>query len=330
MTNHTVAGTGTIRWLNTSRRAATELYLHLYLNAFKNNRTRFLRSPFGVGRNAGRPRDWGYIDVKYLRARELGGVDLWPAASAHSPGDPDDQTDIRVPLPAPIAPGQLLTLDVQFESKLPEIVERTGYSNNFYLVGQWYPKLARRRPDGSWAHFSFDARSEFFADFGAYSVTLDVPEWMGVAATGTRVAERVERGRRIVRHEMRPVHDFAWAAWDRFEERRERVGAVEVRILYPPGYAHNAELSLQSVRFALPLYSQLYGAYPYPVLTIVSPPEDAAAAGGMEYPTLITTGGPWYLGYLGRGVEAVTVHELAHQWFYGLVATDEQAWPFLD
>jgi hypothetical protein len=51
----------------------------------------------------------------------------------------------------------------------------------------------------------------------------------------------------------------------------------------------------------------------------------------MEYPTLITTGGNWYLPYLGvRGIEIVTVHELGHQWFYGMVASNEHTWPFLD
>lgn len=51
----------------------------------------------------------------------------------------------------------------------------------------------------------------------------------------------------------------------------------------------------------------------------------------MEYPTLITTGGEWYWPWIGvRYLEQVTVHELGHQWFYGLVATDESRYPFLD
>jgi hypothetical protein len=50
----------------------------------------------------------------------------------------------------------------------------------------------------------------------------------------------------------------------------------------------------------------------------------------MEYPTFITTGFPWYTSLATTFVERVTLHELAHQWFYGLVATDEHSWPFLD
>ena len=65
-------------------------------------------------------------------------------------------------------------------------------------------------------------------------------------------------------------------------------------------------------------------------LTVVHPPVFAPGASGMEYPTLITTGFPWYAGHVSTLVERVTLHELGHQWFYGLVATDEHASPFLD
>jgi hypothetical protein len=126
------------------------------------------------------------------------------------------------------------------------------------------------------------------------------------------------------------VHDFAWTAWPGFERRDERIAGVDVHLLYPPGHGLNAERTLEAVRFALPHFSDRYGTYPYPDLTVVHPPAHAASAGGMEYPTLITTGGPWHQAYWSRAVELVTIHELGHQWFYGLVATNEPRWPFLD
>lgn len=328
---HTLSAKGTIRWKNASNAPAHELWLHLYLNAFKNDRTLFLRSPFGAGRSGDKARKYGYIDVHKLVARELGNVDLWKHAARHSPDDPDDQTDIRVPLPEPVQPGGTLTLDTSWTARLPEIVERTGYSGSFYFIGQWFPKLARRDPDGTWVHFEFNPLSEFYADYGRYDVTIDVPASMRVGATGPRVSSHVSGGRRVVRHVIDDVHDFAWSAWDSFKEKHERVFGVNVRVLYPPGQDDNARRELDAVRFTLPFYSRLYGRYPYPVLTLVHPPEYARNSGGMEYPTLITTGGPWYAGKLGvHAVEDVTVHELGHQWFYGLVATDEHAWPFLD
>ena len=325
---HHVLGSGVIRWKNGSNAAVTDLWFHLYLNAFSHEQTLFLRST--GGRHRGHPEAWGGLSVKRLVARELGSIDLWPVATKHSPGDPDDATDIRVPLPRPISPGESLTLEVEFEAQLPRLFERTGYVDSFYLIAQWFPKLARLEQDGTFAHFPFHPQAEFYADFGDYDVAIDVPEVMVVGATGERVEERHDGDRKVVRYRARGVHDFAWTAWEGFRERGERIDGVDVRILYPPGQDLNARHALTVLRRALPDLGQRYGAYPYPSLTVVHPPSMASAAGGMEYPTFITTGAPWFAPYLSRGIETVTVHELAHQWFYGLLATNEHATPVLD
>jgi hypothetical protein len=127
------------------------------------------------------------------------------------------------------------------------------------------------------------------------------------------------------------VHDFAWTSWPHFVESQAQVGDVQVRVLAAPGNERNAAIELDSVRFGLEHFARRFGPYPYPTLTIVHPPEGASNSGGMEYPTLITTGGPWYTPYSGaRAIEAVTIHELGHQWFYGIFASDEHRYPFLD
>jgi len=213
---------------------------------------------------------------------------------------------------------------------MPAVVERTGYRGTFHMVGQWFPKVARLEPDGTWAHFPFHHLAEFYADFGTYDVTLDVPAGYIIGATGPTVDARTEGGRRIERHVQGDIHDFAWTAWDRWRASRERIDGVDVTVLAPPGFGDIAERDMAALRFALPYESAMYGRYPYPVLTVVHPQEDAGEAGGMEYPTLITSAGPWAT---PAGVflpEIVTVHELGHQWFYGLVATNEAAWPVLD
>ncbi|MBW2457189.1 MAG: M1 family metallopeptidase [Deltaproteobacteria bacterium] len=330
---HQVRGEATIRWRNRSQVAQQELYLHLYLNAFKNERTQFMRNPAGAGfRGGGKPSRWGYVTVERLYARELS-RDLWPDAERHSPGDEADETDLRVPLPEPVAPGGELTLEVRWVAQLPSLVMRTGFHERFHMVAQWFPKLARLEPDGRWAHFPFHRLSEFYADFGSYDVRIDVPEGYVVGATGRQQDEtRSEAGRVVHRFVAERVHDFAFTAWDQFEELR-RVGpaGVELRCLYPPGEAALAQLELDVADRGMRRMSALYGAYPYDTLTVVHPPQGAGEAGGMEYPTLITTGGRWYWPTLGaRFIESVTVHELAHQWFYGLLGSNEHRWPFLD
>lgn len=327
---HTLRGEGTIVWRNASSAPQRELFVHLYLNAFKTDRTVFGRSAPGGFRGGGGVRDPGWIDVDGLFVRELG-EDVWPKG-ATTDGDPDDATDIRVALPRAIEPGEVLTMDVAWRARLPSVTLRTGHEGSFHMVGQWFPKLARLRPDGSWAHFPFHRFSEFYADFGSYDVTVDVPEGFTVGATGSLVAEARSGGRVHRTFVQDDVHDFAFAAWDRFEEATATTEAgVELRCLFPKGHERSAAIELDAVRFGLERFGRQLGTYPYRTLTIIHPPEGAGEAGGMEYPTLITTGGAWFLPFTGgRFIETVAIHELAHQWFYGLVATDEHAAPFLD
>ena len=327
---HTVHGEGTIVWRNASDKSLRELWMHLYLNAFKNQSSIFMRAPIGGFRGTTVPRDWGTIDV-----RKLTWVDgaerheLAPTIETHRPNE-EDETDARIPLPREIAPGETITLEVTWDDKLPSVVERTGYDGSFHMVAQWFPKLAKIEHDGKFAHFPFHHLGEFYADYGKYDVTLDVPEKFLIGATGPAVETRVQEGRRIERHVQDDIHDFAWTAWDRFQERSETIDGVAVRVLFPPHYDDHAERELATMRFALPHYGARYGRYPYDVLTLVHPPAGAPEAGGMEYPTLITTGGP---SFTPRGVytiELVTIHEFGHQYFYGLLASNEDKWPFLD
>lgn len=330
-TTHKITGHETIELVNRSSAALSELWFHLYLNAFKNDKTLFLRSPFGAGRSGDKAREYGYIDVKKLSVVGGDGSDLWAQRDKHSPDDPDDETDLRVPLSTPLEPGATLGLTVEFEAQLPAIVERTGYSGSFHFMGQWFPKLARLEPNGQFSHFAFHAQSEFYADFGDYDATLDVPTAFRVGATGELVKETASGGRKQLSYHAENVHDFAWTAWDAFQSKTTRVAGTEVTVLYPPHQERNADAELDSVRFALPHFNRLYGVYPYRTLTLVHPPEAAGNAGGMEYPTLITTGGPWYATLGGvHAIEVVTVHELGHQWFYGLLGSNEHTTPFLD
>jgi hypothetical protein len=249
---HRVTGHETIHFVNRSSVQLNELWFHLYLNAFKNDKTLFLRSPFGAGRSGDKAHEYGYVDVKKLSLVGGDGADLWPNRDRHSPNDPDDETDLRLPLPSPIEPGASLSLELTFEDQLPEIVERMGYSGSFHFLGQWFPKLARLEPNGQFSHFSFHAQSEFYADFGDYDVTLDVPEAFRVGASGRLVpdASAHDPGRKRLHYLAPNVHDFAWTAWDKFELRSERIAGTDVSVLYPPHQERNAQAELDSVRFA--------------------------------------------------------------------------------
>ena len=331
--SHTVHGEGRITWRNTSDRPVSELWVHLYMNGFKNDESLFLSEPVGRFRGGGGVSDWGTIDVRRFAIEPSDapgtGEDLWPKAELKHGGS-DDETDARVPLANAVGPGETISIGTTWDVKLPSVVERTGYAGSFHMIAQWFPKIARLEPDGTFAHFPFHRLAEFYADFGTYDVTMDVPDGFVIGATGPVTSTRVENGRRIERRVQSDVHDFAWTAWDKFHVKTEDIDGVHVSALFPPDHDAVAEREMATMRFSIPYFRRRYGPYPYSVLTLVHPPDAAGEAGGMEYPTLITTGGPWWEPRIVREPEIVTAHEFGHQYFYGLMASNEMLHPFLD
>jgi hypothetical protein len=325
---HVIEGSGTIRFLNSSRAPLSSIWLHLYLNAFAHSDTLFAKKSSAGFRGEDGPFDPGSIDVESLRLREHDGHELWP--SARFPDDPD-RTDVEVPLPRAIQPGETVHFDVRFRSKLPEVVLRTGYRDSFHMVAQWFPKLAKLEPDGRFAHFPFHRFSEFYADFGDYDVSIETPEAFRVAAPGDEIESRVDAGTRTTRHRLDGVIDFAFAAWDRWQTQTVEGGAAPIACFYPEGEDRAASRQLEAARRGLSWFGEALGPYPHERLVIVHPPSTASEAGGMEYPGLITTGAmDLPIEVPVRTDEILTLHELAHQWFMGIVATDEHSHPFLD
>lgn len=325
----TVAGSSTIRFRNPSKEPTDHLFFHLYLNAFSGKETLFLRNQASrSGQRNGTP---GKIVVHSLSSPVFGNQDLWPK-DPHSPGDEKDRTDIRVPLPRPLLGFEEVELQMAFTAHLPEIVERTGFERDFFLVAHWFPKLAKREANGRWAHFPFHPHGEFYADFGDYDVQLEVPATYVVGSTG-QLTRLDATGDGLIRYRAQAegVHDFAWTAWPGFEEEEQTLHGVKVRLLHPQHTPRVAMATWDTLDKGLLHLGSAYGPYPYPTLTVAVPPAWAMRAGGMEYPTFITTGGSEPLSFLGlRDVELLTIHELGHQWFQGMLATNEMAHPFLD
>ena len=340
---HRVHGEGTLTWRNTSRAPVDELVLHLYLNAFRNTASTFLRSAEEEKVETLRRGGWGWIEVEELTRLDDtpgGGTRLDAAVECIAPddGNPEDCTLARVPLPLPVDPGREIELRLAFLAQLPRVVDRTGFKDDFHLVAQWFPKMARLEADGRWHAHQFHPHSEFHADYGTYDVTLTVPRGYRVGATGTSVTDREHPGDpelRVHRHVQQGVHDFAWTAWPDFVERRSTfthpgLPAVDLILLLRPETVPFAERYFEALRHGLRLFGSWYGPYPYRTLTLVDPPWGAEDAGAMEYPTFITTGTRVLNPASTHDPEALTVHELGHQFWYGLVATDEFREAFLD
>jgi len=338
---HRIRGSGTLTWRNTSRRSVDELYFHLYLNAFRSSESTFLRATEGEARSEkieALTRDgWGWIEIDEL---SLEGTRLEEALECVAPddGNTEDCTLVRVPLPLPLPAGREVAIRMAFLAKLPRVVDRTGFKDDFHLVAQWFPKIARLESDGRWHAHQFHPHSEFFADYGTYDVSLAVPGDYVVGATGNLVSERASperEGWRNHRYLQQGVHDFAWTAWPGFVRKARTFshpGLPEVQtiLLLRPETVRFADRYFTALDHALRLFGTWYGPYPYRTLTMVDPPWGADDAGAMEYPTFITTGTRVLNPPPTHDPEALTVHEFGHQFWYGLVATDEFREAFLD
>jgi hypothetical protein len=326
-----VAGKERLHWKNIASGAADTMVFHLYMNAFKNNESTFMKESKGVHRgNRADKGAWGAIDITKL---VVGGVDLTKQLTV-------DDTLATVKLPAAVAPGAEVDVDVEFTTKMPKVFARTGYKDDFLAVGQWFPKIGvwdcEAGPHGHpatcrWRAHQHHLNSEFFADYGVYDVDVEVPKDWVVGATGVLTSEKVTGARKTLTYHAEDVHDFVWTTSPKFRVTEDKYtgpsGEVRIVMLSQPGRDANVPRHIKATQAGLAELERRFGPYPYSQVTVVDVPEDAEGAGGMEYPTLFFTADlP-----VPPGVhfpEYVTMHELSHQYFYGLVGSDEveEAW----
>jgi hypothetical protein len=330
-----VAGSEVLTWLNDSELPVSELRFHLYLNAFKNSRTTFMKESGGSSRGFKADKDnWGFMTVDRIRIQD--GGDLTPSLAFLQPddGNADDQTVMKVDLPAPLPPGEKIVVEIEFTSKLPKVFARSGFSGDFFMVGQWFPKIGVFQ-NGVWNCHQYHANSEFFADYGTYHVEITVPEKFVVGATGKRTGETKNAdGTKTYVHDQEDVHDFAWTACPDFVEFREPYVLdepsvrTEMILLVHRSHVKQKDRYAQALRNGLEFYSRSYGPYPYETITLVDPAPGAMGAGGMEYPTLFTAGTTVWMPRGVRFPEMVTIHEFGHGYWYGMVGSNEfeEAW----
>ncbi|WP_151737989.1 M1 family metallopeptidase ['Paenibacillus yunnanensis' Narsing Rao et al. 2020] len=334
-------GAETVTWTHPGSKPVQELYFHLYPNAFASDDTTFMKESGGELRGDTMPvGGYGGMTISDLRTTE--GVSLLQRIQYVQPddGNVDDRTLIKVHLPQPVNGGESVTLKLQFEVKLPKVFARMGTSGNFVMAGQWFPKLSVYEPAGTrgirqegWDLHQYHGNSEFYSDFGIYNVTISVPSNYIVGATGFPVkSPKLKQDQKIYQFYADDVHDFAWAASPDFIVAEEafsapQVPGVRIKLYLDPKHKDLQERYFQAAKAALTAFSKWYGSYPYSTLSIVVPPAGASGAGGMEYPTLITAFAASEANP-NTSLERTVVHEIGHQYFYGMLASNEfeEAW----
>jgi Peptidase family M1 domain len=337
---HQIDGRARITWRNRGPRAVEQLPFHLYMNGFRAADTAWMEQARGQHRGQVLDRDhpWGYIDVTTVERLGGEGSDGEPGRTTLRHEEDHEPSLMTVWLDAPVLPGETVELDVAFATKLPRVFARTGFADRYVMAGQWFPKPGVLEADGRWKTHVFTLYSEFYADFGHYDIELDLPGDLVAGATGILVSREQEGSRQRLRYRAEMVHDFAWTAGPELVEAWDDYEGIRIRALVPRERADQAVQHLAAQRAALASMEARFGPYPWSTITLVDPPAGAEGAGGMEYPTFYTTSPvrrvPGPLRALGFDMrlsgEFTTIHEFGHQYFQGMLASDEFTEPWLD
>jgi len=333
--NHSVDATEILTYHNLTGQALDHFPFHLYQNAFQPNAT-FVRDSKLMG-----TRDTHYVqwEAKYYGSENIKNIevvgqgDLTGNLQFIAPDDSnkDDRTVVDLRLAKPIPAGAFVQFKIAFQTKFPETQARSGWKRDFLLGGQWFPKVGVFW-HGAWNCHQYHNTTEFFADFGVYDVKLTVPQYEVIGASGVELSNANNSdGTKTVTYHGDDIHDFAWTVSPRFKVAestyQSQMGPIKLRFLLQPAHWDQVERHERITRQTLDHFEKWYGPYPYKTLTVVDPEPDSAA-GGMEYPTFITGGTTWWIPEGIHEVEGVVEHEFGHQYWYGMVATNEfeDAW----
>lgn len=343
---HFLKGTTYIEYYNESPDDLDTIYFHLWANAYRNKSTAFAKQKLEQG-----DASFYFADESQLGAYDSiaffidGRLATWKFHPRH-------QDIALLVLEKTLKAGEDLTITIPFKIKIPGSFSRFGHEEQSYQITQWYPKPAVYDRDG-WHPMPYLDMGEFYAEFGDFDVTITLPENYFVAASGElltisenkRIKKRIEESKTIglndftippsspnkksIRFLAENVHDFAWFADKRYliAEKTIDLGKnnrVLGQVFYLPQHQNSWKNSMIFLERGLRFYSEKVGNYPYPKVAVVD--GSLKAGSGMEYPmiTVVSAAGP------EEELDQVIIHEIGHNWFYGILAFNERRFPWLD
>jgi hypothetical protein len=334
--HHTLDATESLTYKNLTGQPLTTFPFHLYLNAFRPQSSFTSETHFGGGirdnetANEYPDEKLGKIEIAHIEALGYGDLTATLHFTAPDDGNQQDHTVAEVTLPRPLAPGDSVTFHIVFHDQFPLSVARNGYKRDFLMGGQWYPKLGVFW-HGAWNCHQYHSTTEFFSDFATFNVHLTFPKRFVVGASGVPTGNTLNNdGTETLGFAAEDVGDFAFAASPNFYATDgtflSSMGPVKIHVLALKANGPKAgQRYLDVLRKSMQQFDQRYGPYPYKILTLIDP-EPGSETGGMEYPTLITGDTNWF--EPTHITELTAEHEFGHQYWYGMVATNEfeEAW----
>jgi len=339
-----------IQYTNNSPQALDYLMFHLWPNAYKNENT-------ALGQQF---LDMGQTDFYYAPDSMRGFIDSLNFLVNGKPikwNLTEENIDIaRLNLNQPLKPGETITITTPFYVKIPSAdFSRLGHTKQAYFITQWYPKPAVYDRNG-WNAFPYLNQGEFYSEFGSFDVYITLPRNYVVGATGDLVDCKAEENwldsiaevtqlktrfsndldfpksdsiTKTLHYHQDKVHDFAWFADKRFHVLKGEVELKSGHRVTTWAMFTNEEVNLwnKSITYlnrSVKFYSYQVGEYPYNQVTAVQGTLSAGA--GMEYPNITI------IGEVGdtRSLDNVIMHEVGHNWFYGMLGFNERQHPWMD
>ena len=356
--NHLLNGNISFQYINHSPDTLTELYIHLWPNAYQDKSTALAKQLYKNGDDElyfGDLKDRGFIDSLSFMIDNESIEQVYPF----------DSPDIcKLKLSKPLMPGLDVHVQTPFRIKIPSgKISRLGHIGQSYQITQWYPKPAVYDKNG-WNPISYLNQGEFYSEYGSFDVSITLPANYVVGATGdlqttseqnfmNELAEKTKddlqslvakskKGRiktpfppsvtkyKTIRYTQDRVHDFAWFADKRYAVLKGEVELPSTRklvdtwALFVPQNANYWQHAIEYLNDGTYYYSLWNGNYPYSHVTAVD--GTISAGGGMEYPNITVIGNS----SSKEELEIVIVHEVGHNWFYGIMGSNERVHGWMD
>ncbi len=239
---------------------------------------------------------------------------------------------LRIWLAKLLMAGGSIRLSFGFSGRLPPLIGRGklfglpfGKHRSFRYMYAYHPVLALETDSGWLPPPPESGHGDVYrAVVADWRVTLSVPGVLEVVAPGVQLEQKIRKGRRVMEFRGEGLRDFTFFAAKGLRRMTRKAGKVEVEVVYRQGEKSVATGALDIAVESMVLFGKLYGAYPYRKVTILFGP--LPYVGGMEHSTVVVIGDyP-----IPKSYKMITVHEVAHQWWYLIVGNDQPSWPFLD
>lgn len=304
----------TVDYINTSDNVLDEVRFHLYANAFKENAKASVVNTNNKKRCYYNGESFGNIEIKSVSILQ-NPVDFLV--------DGEDDNILTVPLFDKIYPDERVKIDMEYDVTLPNINHRFGYGENTINVGNFYPVACVYENGKGFVQDLYNSNGDpFYSEVASYKVKINYSDKFVLAHTGDVVSDIEQDGKRSTSILANNVRDFAFVLSDKYNKQSQSVDGINVNYYYYND--SQAEDTMNVAVKAIKTFGQMFGKYPYKSINIT---QSNFVHGGMEYPNLVLISDEISV---HEDYEYVVVHELAHQWWYGVVGNNEYVDAWLD